>query len=240
MNKYLKWFTRVVWVGIIFNLAVAVPSILTPQLLNITFGLGPEYSDVWLRNVGMLLLSMCLFYGVAAHAPLRFPAYSWLVAASRLIAAVFWLYMMRVTSYPGVMFQFFLADCAFGVALAVLLQLGMPPESRISLANLKRCASDFAAFLKAKWRLKSVRVGLAVLLVVGAAVGYVLWDNLLRARPDIAYASPEEHWKYGAIGLSNESRVPLYVWKALPRMFPEKLPGPGGYASFGLIVEEGK
>ena len=34
--------------------------------------------------------------------------------------------------------------------------------------------------------------------------------------------------------------VPYWVWLALPRMFPEYMPGPGGYAALGLGWEEGK
>ncbi|HEY0006998.1 MAG TPA: c-type cytochrome, partial [Pyrinomonadaceae bacterium] len=49
--------------------------------------------------------------------------------------------------------------------------------------------------------------------------------------------SQEDHWKHGAIGLSQESRIPYLIWKVLPRMFPEKLPQ--GWATFGLIMEDG-
>lgn len=239
MNKWLKWFRRVVWLGIIMNLFFVVPSILTPQLLNITFGLGTESNDVWLRNVGMLLLSVSIFYAGATFDPLRFPGYTWLVAVSRLIASVFWLYMIRVSGYPALMTQFLFADLAFGVALSVLLQLGMPAESKISLKNFKLCWAQFVAWLKAKLRSKTVWATVIVLVLLGGFVGYQLWSRLLRQYPDIAYASQQDHWKHGAIGLSNESRIPYYIWKAIPRMFPEKFPGPGGWASFGFIMEEG-
>jgi hypothetical protein len=84
----------------------------------------------------------------------------------------------------------------------------------------------------------TVRIGLAIVLVFIACVAYVLWDNLLRAEPDTAFASVEEHYKRGAIGLGAENRVPYWVWKVLPVMFPDKLPG--GWASLGLIYEEGQ
>ena len=32
MNKYLKWFRLIVWIGILVNLSVAIPAILAPQL----------------------------------------------------------------------------------------------------------------------------------------------------------------------------------------------------------------
>ncbi|MEP6818579.1 MAG: hypothetical protein ABJA18_03530, partial [bacterium] len=236
MNKSLKWFGRIVWIGILINLTLAIPAIISPRLLNITLGLGAEASDVWLRNVGMLLISMSMFYAGAARDPLRYPGYSWLVAISRLIAAVFWLYMVRVTIYPTQMRQFLFADLAFGVVEGLLLQVGLPADSKISLPNLKRLWLGLIALLKAKWRLKTVRVGLVVVIVLAGVAGYVLWDRLLRKRPDIVYASQQDHWKHGAIGLSNESRVPYYIWRVLPQMFADKLPGPG-WSSFGFIME---
>jgi hypothetical protein len=239
MNKFLKWFRIVVWIGILINLTLAIPAILAPQLLNITLGLGPEVSDVWLRNVGMLLLSISVFYAGAAANPLRFPAYSWLVAISRLIAAVFWLYMMRVSAYPALMRQFLIADLVFGVVLSLLLQLGLPADSKISFANLKRLLAGLVASIKTTLKSKPVRVGIVILILLAGFIGYEMWTHLFRQRPDIVYAAPEDHWKHGAIGLSSDSRIPYLVFKVLPRMFPEKLPGPGGWASFGFIVEEG-
>ena len=81
-------------------------------------------------------------------------------------------------------------------------------------------------------------VSVVCVLVVASFVAYTLWDYLLRAEPDTTYASVEDHYKYGAIGLGSDSRVPYWIWKVLPEMFPEKLPGPGGWASLGLIVED--
>ena len=84
-----------------------------------------------------------------------------------------------------------------------------------------------------------LRVTVLAVLVAAAFVAYTLWDNLMRAEPDIAYSSAEDHYKYGAIGLGSDSRIPYWIWKVLPDMFPEKLPGPGGWASLGLIYEDG-
>ena len=50
----------------------------------------------------------------------------------------------------------------------------------------------------------------------------------------------DEHFKYASVGIEENEGVPYWIWQALPKMFPEKLPGPGGYASFGLIYEKGK
>jgi hypothetical protein len=237
MNTSLKWFSRIVWLGIFVNLAIAIPAIAAPQLFNITLGLGPAVSDIWLRNVGMLLISMCVFYAGAAHNPLRFPGYSWLVACSRLVAAIFWLYMLRVDAHPALMRRFFFVDLAFGLVLGLLLQLGLPVESKISLANFKLLLREVGQVIKGRLQSKTVRLVIVIVILFVGFAAYEFWDHLIRQRPDIVYAAQEDHWKHGAIGLGNDSRIPYLVFKVLPRMFPEKLPG--GWASFGFIIEDG-
>jgi hypothetical protein len=78
---------------------------------------------------------------------------------------------------------------------------------------------------------------IAVLLIGG--VGYLAWYNLFREVPTY-YESPEEHFKYGSIGTENAEGIPYWIWLVLPRLFPEYLPGSGGYTSLGLTWEEGK
>ncbi|MEQ9357464.1 c-type cytochrome [Coleofasciculus chthonoplastes] len=77
-----------------------------------------------------------------------------------------------------------------------------------------------------------------ILLLVGS-VGYIAWYNLFREVPTY-YESTEEHFKYGSIGTENAEGIPYWIWLVLPRLFPEKLPGSGGYTSLGLTWEEGK
>lgn len=81
---------------------------------------------------------------------------------------------------------------------------------------------------------------LIVLVVLVAIVGWVLYDRLLREEP-LVYESAEEHFKYGSIGTEKGGgiRIPFWIWLVLPRIFPEYLPGPGGYVSLGFAWEEG-
>lgn len=81
-------------------------------------------------------------------------------------------------------------------------------------------------------------IALVVILLVGG-LGYFAWYNLFREVPTY-YESAEEHFKYGSIGTENAEGIPYWIWLVLPRLFPEYLPGSGGYASLGLTWEEGK
>lgn len=78
-----------------------------------------------------------------------------------------------------------------------------------------------------------------VILLLGGVVGYVGWYNLFREVPTY-YESPEEHFKYGSIGTEQPQGIPYWIWLVLPRLFPDKLPQPGGYTSLGFTWEEGK
>jgi hypothetical protein len=50
---------------------------------------------------------------------------------------------------------------------------------------------------------------------------------LVAARPGSVAAQP-------ALAGGFEDGVPFWVWQALPQAFPEYVPGPGGYLSFGF------
>jgi mono/diheme cytochrome c family protein len=59
-------------------------------------------------------------------------------------------------------------------------------------------------------------------------------------QPKEITGDPRENFLYGSIGGENEAGIPYWIVAVLPRIFPEYLPGPGGYASLGLPWEEGK
>src|SRR6266508_3997522 len=70
-----------------------------------------------------------------------------------------------------------------------------------------------------KWRI----VLLVVVALVAIGFLYLAW-RFTRDDP-VTYADPEEHFKYGSTGGERESGIPYWIWKVLPKMFPEYLPG---------------
>ena len=101
-------------------------------------------------------------------------------------------------------------------------------------------ASDQSAEIRrARWLILLV----AVIAVIAVGFSYLIW-RFTRDDP-VRYADPEEHFKYGSTGGERESGIPYWIWKVLPKMFPEYLPGktytPGReYASLGFLYEPGK
>ena len=88
---------------------------------------------------------------------------------------------------------------------------------------------------KKKW-LRRLLV-LVVLGIIGGAYGYY---RLMYEHREALIEDPDERFKYGSIGAEHDAGIPYWIFYVLPRMFPEKLPGPGGYAAFGVSWEEGR
>ena len=129
MNGYLKWFSIVVWVGILVNLYFAVPALFVPDYLINTLDLDPEFNTVWLRNAGLLIFLISFYNVAAALAPARYPAISWLVIGGRLLAAIYWLIVvldvLDTSINPGAFLPFLIGDLTFGTVKAILLYIGL-------------------------------------------------------------------------------------------------------------------
>ena len=143
MNRYRTGFSIVVWFGIFANALFWAPALVAPNIVINTFNIEGDFWTIWLRNVGMLLILVGLFNAASALAPARYPLVSWFVVLSRLIASSFflevWLFnTLHSSDRPEVFMWLFITDFSFGIVKGVLLNMGLPPESRINLTNLKR------------------------------------------------------------------------------------------------------
>ena len=91
------------------------------------------------------------------------------------------------------------------------------------------------------WR-RTFAIVLVVLVILGAIGGYIGWERGFREYPQPAEitSNPELRFKYGSIGAEYDAGIPYWIFYVLPRIFPEKLPGPGGYAALGVPWEQGQ
>ena len=86
-----------------------------------------------------------------------------------------------------------------------------------------------------------LKIWLLIILIIGGVGGYIAWDRGFREHPQPEWVMHDEatRFMYGSIGAEQDAGIPYWIFYVLPRMFPEKLPGPGGYASLGVPWEEG-
>ena len=81
----------------------------------------------------------------------------------------------------------------------------------------------------------------AFLIAAAAVLGVGVWFTLFRLGPDpfeTAGGDPTERYKYGSIGAEVTNGFPYWIWRALPTVFRDELPG--GYESLGFVFEEGR
>ncbi|MGH9455308.1 MAG: hypothetical protein ACRD2O_15210, partial [Terriglobia bacterium] len=171
----------------------------------------------------------------AATSPSKYPVYAWLTVASRLIAAVFWFRVAH--SYPA-FHSYLITDLSFGILEGILLQFGFPRESRLNLGSARRVIAGWLSVTKAGLESTFVRVVLVLVLVAAVGLGVIGWYYLLRTLPDQQFASSEDQFKHGAIGLAMTNRIPYILWKTMPSICSDKLPG--GWRSVGFVFEKGQ
>lgn len=90
-------------------------------------------------------------------------------------------------------------------------------------------------------RLQSLWTVVAIAaLAIGAIASVVAYVKLYRSQPARVFASDEDHFLFGSTGTEREHGIPYWIWLVLPRIFPEHLPRPGGYAALGAASRQGE
>ena len=111
-----RWFSRVVWLGIAANLALAVPTLLVPARMLAFSNLPITDPLLWTQFAALLLILLSAFYGPAALDPRRYRLVAWLSVLARLAGVVFFV-LFQPREYH--LFGYF--DLVFFVPEAALL-----------------------------------------------------------------------------------------------------------------------
>jgi hypothetical protein len=117
----VRWFRRVLWIGIVGNLSLAIPTFVAPARMMAVAGLPIASPLLWPRFAGLLMILLSVFYMPAGVDPVRYRATAWTAVASRLAGVCFFLLPGQPAAYH--LFGWF--DFAFLVPEALLLPIGI-------------------------------------------------------------------------------------------------------------------
>ena len=115
LDSKRRWFGRVMWVGILANFALAVPTLLVPERMLEFTNLPLTVPIMWVRFAALLLILLSVFYMPAAVDPVRYRATAWMAVGSRLAGVLFFL------TQPREYLMFGLFDLTFFVPESILL-----------------------------------------------------------------------------------------------------------------------
>jgi hypothetical protein len=118
-NTFARWFQRIVWVGIVANLALAIPTLLAPEMMIRLAGAPPATPIMWVRFSALLLVLLSLFYVSAARDCIRYRPVAVMTVLSRLAGVLFF-------STQAVDYRLFgLFDLVFLIPEGIFLFLAM-------------------------------------------------------------------------------------------------------------------
>jgi len=118
-SKAAVWFGRVVWIGILANFALAVPTLLVPERLMAMANLPPAMPLMWVRFSAWLLILLSFMYLPGAVDVYRYRVPAWLSVTSRLAGVAF--FATQAPEYR----LFGLFDFVFLVPEAILLPIAL-------------------------------------------------------------------------------------------------------------------
>ena len=127
-NSYSIWFGRVVWLGVLANLSLALPAIFLPSLTLGFLNLEPTTPFIWVRFSGLLLFLLSLFYLPAASNLYQYRANAYLAIFSRLAGISFFGIAVLFYEKPRTYLPLGLVDLAFGIVQGILLTLAIKHE----------------------------------------------------------------------------------------------------------------
>lgn len=88
-----RWFRRAVWLGILANCAMALPTLVMPERMLALSKLPVPEPIMWTRFAALLLLLLSAFYVPAALDPARYRPVAVMAVAARAAGAAFFLFL---------------------------------------------------------------------------------------------------------------------------------------------------
>ena len=86
-----RWLKRVIWLGVLANLALALPTMAAPDFMIDFVGLPTATPVLWPRFAGLLLVILSVFYTPAATDLDRYRIVAWFAIASRAAGVIFFV-----------------------------------------------------------------------------------------------------------------------------------------------------
>ncbi len=243
-RRYTPWFRRAVWLGILADWALGIPTIFAPEWVLATLGFRPTGDPVWTSFSALLVVLLSLFYIPGAQQPHRYKLNAWFAVFARPPGVLYFL-VLNPGFYPafgildGVLFLI-----QFPLLLLAMKEAPTPDEAEADPGDLQAPADDRSAVwfkrlvwlgILADWALgipaiffprqlldvlgfrptgDPVWTGFAALILVLLGVFYVPGAN----RP----------YRYRA-------NAHLAVWARLPGVVFFLLLNPGFYPAFGIM-----
>ena len=172
----------------------------------------------------------------AFNAP-RYQVYAWLGVLTRLIAVMFWFWLINTSIQGSVIVPMLMGRSELLPDLDPA-PTSAPPEYR-PWALLRRWLARLARGVAAAMAESRLQGGTLVVVAVLGFIGYETWDQMLRAVPDTI------RLRRGALQVRrhrprHEARIPFYLFAVMPEICAEKMPKPGGWEAFGFLFENGK
>jgi hypothetical protein len=123
MNRYVTWFNRAVFIGVLINIfGMALPFIVAPQWYLDGLGLpGGGGSVIWMRQAGLLLLFISILYIPGGSDPLRYSLNATFAVLVRMVIGLYWLWLVYGEGQTRAFLWFGILDCAYAAFNGILL-----------------------------------------------------------------------------------------------------------------------
>jgi hypothetical protein len=123
MNRYVRWFNRAVFAGVLINIiGMALPFIFAPEWFLHLFGLpGGGASAIWMRQAGLLLFFISMLYVPGGWDPLRYRLNAGFAVVARMTIGLYWMWLVYADGQTRSFLSFGFLDVGYAAFNGILL-----------------------------------------------------------------------------------------------------------------------